>query len=171
MLTIAAMLFRNTILLGILAAPTLAYAAVPLLLMLLACMGSVFVRFGPDCCADANIPTLQINSPFSLSAASKFGPLFVTLDVAGTVGQRSLGAVGFYAVSFVGGLISSASSVASAGTLAVHGHFTPQAVGHGTVLAALASVFIKWPLVLRIGMHKLLTKLLAQALGRLLPLE
>jgi uncharacterized membrane protein (DUF4010 family) len=165
MLATAAMLLRNAVLLGILDAPALAYSAVPLLLMFLACMGSVFLRFGAASATDANTPTLQITSPFSLSAALKFGLLFVALDVAGTLAQRFLGPIGFYAVSFAGGLVSSASSVASAGTLAAHRHITAQSAGQGAVLAAIASVFINWPLAMRVGRQALLTKLLAQALG------
>ena len=165
LLATAAMLLRNAILLGILAPPALICAAVPLLLMLLACISSVFLNSGSAHGSDSGAPTMQIASPFSLAAALKFGLLFLALDVAGTLAQRSLGPIGFYAVSFVGGLVSSASSVASAGVLAAHGHITPQAAGHGAILATLSSVFINWPLAMRVGKQRQLTKSLAQALG------
>lgn len=107
--------------------------------------------------------TLQLTSPFSLAAALKFGLVFVLLDVAGTLAQRFLGAWGFYAVSVVGGLISSASAVASAATLSAHGKLSPSVAGNGAVLAAIVSVFVNLPLVMRVAHRPTLTARLCLA--------
>jgi uncharacterized membrane protein (DUF4010 family) len=53
---------------------------------------------------ELSLPTLE--SPFSLTAALKFGIIFLALGIAGTFAQRALGEVGFYAVGAVGGVIS-----------------------------------------------------------------
>ena len=58
------------------------------------------------------LPTLE--SPFSPTAAFKFGVIFLALRSAGTLAQLGPGEAGFYAVRTVGGLVSSASAVASA---------------------------------------------------------
>jgi Domain of unknown function (DUF4010) len=63
-------------------------------------------------------PDLKLEQPFSLKAALEFGVIFLVLSVAGVLAQRSLGVFGFYAVSIAGGLLSSASAVAAAGTAA-----------------------------------------------------
>lgn len=164
MLATAAMLLRNAVLLGLLAPLTLAYSAFPLLLMLLVSVGSAFLP-ARVVAPETNTPALQITAPFSLLAALKFGALFLALDVAGVLAQRFLGPLGFYAVSFVGGLVSSASSVAAAGTLAAHGRIHLAVASNGAVLAAMASALINGPLVARIGKQKRLTARLGLALG------
>ena len=53
--------------------------------------------------------------------------------------------------SLLGGLISSASAVASVTTLVLHGTITPQEAGIGAVLASLVSALVNLPLVARLG--------------------
>ena len=60
--------------------------------------------------------------------------------------------------SLLGGLISSASAVAAAATLMLHGTITPQEAGIGAVLASLVSVLVNLPLVARLGHDCQLTK-------------
>jgi uncharacterized membrane protein (DUF4010 family) len=71
----------------------------------------------------------------------------------------------FYAVSFVGGLVSSASAVASAGVLAQSGTLPSDVAGRGAVIAALASALVNLPLVARIAHERPLTRRIALALG------
>jgi uncharacterized membrane protein (DUF4010 family) len=47
----------------------------------------------------------EMASPFLLALALKYGLMFLALQVAGTLAQRSLGEAGFYAVSVVGGFV------------------------------------------------------------------
>jgi uncharacterized membrane protein (DUF4010 family) len=48
------------------------------------------------------------------------GSFFVFLQVLGNLAQQSAGQGAFYLVSFLGGLASSASSLAAAASLAAH---------------------------------------------------
>jgi uncharacterized membrane protein (DUF4010 family) len=106
-------------------------------------------------------PTLPLQSPFSLSSALRYGAIFLALQVAGTLAQRWLGELGFYAVSIVGGMMSSASAVASAGAVAAHGTVPAGVAGVGAVLASLVSAAVDLPLALRIGRDRTLARRLA----------
>jgi hypothetical protein len=55
-----------------------------------------------DWLPDSEATKLNLEQPFSLPAALKFGLLFLALHVAGTLAQRYLGIFGFYAVSIAG---------------------------------------------------------------------
>ena len=99
-------------------------------------------------------PTLT--SPFSLASALKFGVIFLVLQVVGTVAESFLGRGGFYGVSVVGGLVSSASAVASAGTLAASGKVAPYVAGIGAILASLASASINVGVVFRLSRSRVL---------------
>ena len=54
---------------------------------------------------------------------------------AGIAAQRLLGDLGFYAVSLVGGLVSSASAVASAASLVANGVASSPCIMKGNALA------------------------------------
>jgi uncharacterized membrane protein (DUF4010 family) len=113
MLATGAMLVRNSLILAILAARAFAYSLVPL------ATTAILLRFGAAIGPTSELPPdLKLEQPFSLKAALKFGVIFLVLSVAGVLAQRSLGVFGFYAVSIAGGLLSSASAVAAAGTAA-----------------------------------------------------
>jgi hypothetical protein len=103
----------------------------------------------------APLPTLE--SPFSLTAAFKFGVIFLALRIAGTLAQRALGEAGFYAMSAVGGVVSSASAVASAANLAAAGTLPPQVAGIGAIIASATSALINLPLVARLAQDRALT--------------
>ncbi|MCE3249728.1 MAG: hypothetical protein K0R41_3553, partial [Geminicoccaceae bacterium] len=133
----------------------------PMALMLLASVVLALVsrmRMGTD---NPHAPALRLSSPFSLGSALRFGLIFLILEVAGTVAQRLLGDLGFYAVSLVGGLVSSASAVASAASLVTHGVASPSVAGTGAVLASIASAAVNLPLIARISGHRGLTVRLA----------
>jgi uncharacterized membrane protein (DUF4010 family) len=103
--------------------------------------------------------------PFSLRAALRFGLIFLALHVGGTLAQRYLGMFGFYAVSIVGGMLSSASAVAAAGTAVVHNEIPAQIAANGAVLASLTSTLIDIPLVARIASQRSLMARLSFTLG------
>ena len=165
LLATAAMLLRNAVLLGLLAAGVLARAALPLALMLLASVVASRWRL-PAVAAEAEeIAPLTLEAPFSLKSALKFGLLFLGLHVAGVLAQRYLGTLGFYAVSLAGGLFSSASAVASAGTLAVHGRIPVAEAANGAILASLTSALVNLPLIARVAAQPALSRALVRALG------
>jgi uncharacterized membrane protein (DUF4010 family) len=167
MLATAAMVLRNAVLLGILAPTVLVVSVVPLALMCALSLVLAFLlgRFATTDVRESEMPTLQLASPFSLRSALKFGILFLVLQVGGTIAQVGLGQIGFYGVSLVGGLVSSASAVASAGTLAAHATIPVAAASMGAVLASFASVLINLPLIARLAADRGLTRRLAWALA------
>ena len=167
-LATAAMLIRNLLILGMLAPPALRDSAVPLALMLGGAAvtwlsagrraGAVDEGIGERGDEPA-VPALQ--SPFSLTAALKFGLVFLALQVAGVLAQRALGHAGFYAVSVAGGFISSASATAAAANLAAAGTLPNRVAGTGAILASLMSAIVDLPIVARVTRDRSLTWRLA----------
>ncbi|HXM02591.1 MAG TPA: DUF4010 domain-containing protein, partial [Chthoniobacterales bacterium] len=86
-------------------------------------------------------------SPFQLSAALKFGLVFLSLNVVGGLAQRNFGSGSFYFVSIAGGLLSSASSIASAANLISHHEISASTGVNGVVLSSLTSILINIPLM------------------------
>ena len=145
-LATTAMLLRNSLLLAILSWPALVSSLVPMVLMVSASIFFAWRSFKiNDGLPDSEAPKLNLEQPFSLSAALKFGLLFLALHIAERLPQRYLGIFGFYAVSTAGGLLSSASAVAAAGTVAAHNEVPVQIAANGAVLASLASTLIHIP--------------------------
>jgi uncharacterized membrane protein (DUF4010 family) len=186
LLATAASMARNGVLLGLLALGTLADAWLPLALMVVSSLALALLPMvlrwlpprvtgttaqGSAGAGDTGIPpSLPLESPFSLSSALKFGLIFLALEVVGTLAQQALGQYGFYAVSIVGGLVSSASAVASAGTLAARGALTTDVAARGAVLAALTSAVVNFVLVARLSGSRRLGLRLGQALALVLVL-
>jgi uncharacterized membrane protein (DUF4010 family) len=152
------------VLLAILAVDVLVTSALPLALMLVASLALAWKASGRTT-ADEGTPVVRLTSPFSLQAALRFGLIFLLLQIACTLGQRALGDPGFYLVSILAGLVSSASGVAAAATLATHGTVSVQVAGIGVVLNSLASTAVKLPLVARISSDRSLTLRVAAALA------
>jgi uncharacterized membrane protein (DUF4010 family) len=94
---------------------------------------------------------LKLDSPFSLSAALKFGLVFLALNVIGALAERYFGSASFYFVSAAGGLLSSGSSIASAATLIHHGELPVSTGVNGVVISSIVSVLINIPLLRRIA--------------------
>jgi uncharacterized membrane protein (DUF4010 family) len=164
-LATAAMVLRNAVLLALLSPAALLAAAPALALMLAGAAGLAAVGGRPTGSPALGAAGVPLRSPFSLSSAIKFGLVFLALQVAGTLAQRGLGQLGFYAVSLAGGLISSASAVASAGSLAANGELAAGVAGTGAVIASLASTLIDLPLVARVGRDRSLTRRTGLALA------
>ncbi|HVW29571.1 MAG TPA: DUF4010 domain-containing protein [Polyangiaceae bacterium] len=146
LLSVAAMALRNAVVLGILHPSALIVSG--------ASLASMFVMSGvlalssssPDAPTSEAKP-LDLKSPFSLPSALKFGAIFLALQIAGTEAQRFLGHFGFYVVSAIGGVVSSASAVAAAGALAAKDKISPTVAGVGATIASLASAGANMALV------------------------
>ena len=178
-LATAAMVVRNAVLLAILSPLALKSSAPALALMLMGIMGLIFVRLLSQAKSSKRSPptafsssqseeiptTLNFESPFSLQSALKFGLIFLALQIGAVLAQKMLGQFGFYAISILGGLISSASAVASAATLADHGTLSAKVAGIGAVLASIASALVNLPLVAKISHDHRLTMRLVIAIG------
>jgi uncharacterized membrane protein (DUF4010 family) len=156
LLSIAAMTARNALILGIFKPPVLLVAAGSLGLMFAASVALALFARRPPVQVGEEKP-LALKSPFSLRSALKFGLIFLLLQVAGTVAQATFGRFGFYAVSVVGGLVSSASAVAAAAILASHEAIPASVAGVGSVLASLASAAVNVALVARFSGSRSLT--------------
>jgi uncharacterized membrane protein (DUF4010 family) len=167
MLATCAMAVRNAVLLGIVATAALLASLLPILLIVVTSLLFATRDFGhkgePD--VSAVPPQIPVRSPFSLQSALKFGLIFLVLQIVGTLAQDALGQAGFYAVSIVGGCVSSASAVASAAMLAAQGTTTPQVAGVAAVLASLASAAVNQVLVARVARDRILNGRLTRALG------
>lgn len=145
------MLVRNAIIVGILAPRALLAAAPALVPMFGAALAFTVPSARAARGAPVEMPALQLRSPFSLLSALKFGLLFLAISVIATLAQRGLGQFGFYAVSLVGGAISSASAVASAALLAVHGSLPLAVAGTGAALASVTSAAMNFGLAAKIS--------------------
>jgi uncharacterized membrane protein (DUF4010 family) len=73
--------------------------------------------------------------------------MFLILNVVGALAQRNFGSTSFYFVSVAGGLLSSASSIASAATLISHGELPMMTGVNGAILSSLTSVLANIPLI------------------------
>ncbi|MGE0496521.1 MAG: MgtC/SapB family protein [Ramlibacter sp.] len=99
---------------------------------------------------------IKLELPFSLPVALRYGLLFLLLHVAGNLTQRQFGDAGFYVVSVIGGLLSSASAVAAAANLAAHGDIAPSVAGTGSVIASFTSLAFSLSFVLRTRQRQLI---------------
>jgi uncharacterized membrane protein (DUF4010 family) len=157
LLSVSAMAVRNAVILGVFKPDALAVAAGTLALMLATSTALALLGRRHDDSASAS-PPFTLKSPFSLRSALKFGVIFLGLQVVGALAQTWLGRFGFYAVSLVGGFVSSASAVAAAAMLASQGRISAAAAGIGAILASLASATINWVLVARLSRARALTR-------------
>jgi uncharacterized membrane protein (DUF4010 family) len=164
-LATAAMLLRNAVILGILAPAALLAAAIPLGLMFVGAAVGAVARPTRLASTATDSPLTTLQSPFSLTAALRFGFTFLVLQVTATLAQQNLGHLGFYAVSVIGGMVSSASAVASAANLAASGTISPQVAALGAVLATMTSALIGLPLVMRLAGERSLTRRISWAVA------
>lgn len=164
MLATASMALRNTLILLVLAPATLRFAGLPMALMLGVCI-AFSLKPGAKSAEDQNPALTKVELPFSLPGALKLGAIFLAVSVVGTVSQRWLGSAGFYVVNSIGGVFSSASSVASAGYLTAQGRLTAEAGGIGAVLASVASTVVSIFIVARVGRNAKLTRTVIMGIG------
>ncbi|MBH1965275.1 MAG: MgtC/SapB family protein [Comamonadaceae bacterium] len=160
LLATTAMVARNATLLLILAPAALIGAMSAFALMLGA--SAILVLFSlrnRHNHAAGSAPDIHLEMPFSLPQALKYGLIFLLLHIVGALTQRQFGDSGFYFVSIVGGLLSSASAVAAAAALASQGSVSPLTAGVGAVLASFTSIAFSLSFVLRTRNPALVRKL------------
>jgi uncharacterized membrane protein (DUF4010 family) len=145
MLATAAMALRNVLVVLMLAPQAALRCLVPLGLMLLA--SACFFRLHPAAASSDAPPSLDLESPFRLSAALEFGAVFLGLNVLGALAHRYFGSASFYFVSAIGGLLSSGSSIASAATLIAHHEVSIVTGVNGIVISSVTSILVNIPLV------------------------
>lgn len=164
MLSVAAMALRNALVLGLLDPRSLLISSISLGAMLVASAVLAFID-KPANAVSSEAKPFDLRSPFSLVSALKFGAIFLILQIFGSLAQSVFGHFGFYAVSFVGGLVSSASAVAAAATLAAHHQISATVAGVGAILASLASTSVNVLLVARLSRSDTLNRKVSVATG------
>lgn len=98
---------------------------------------------------ERSAPAISLESPFSLKSALQFGLMLAGITVMASIAQELLGSYGFYVVAFFGGMISSASTAATAATLVEAGQITPAVAGAAVLIASIASSIVILPVVWR----------------------
>jgi uncharacterized membrane protein (DUF4010 family) len=146
MITSVAMFLRNLVILTIFAPAAVGTALLPLVAMTLAALFLVWLHRDRD---GTRVSPLTLSSPVSMRHVLKFAAAFVSLAAAGTLAQRFFGTLGFLAFSVSGGLVSSASTTATAAALAATGRITSDNAGMAAVLTSMASAVVDMPIVYR----------------------
>jgi uncharacterized membrane protein (DUF4010 family) len=170
LLATMAMALRNAVILAALAFRAMLDSLIPLVLIVVSCLALVRVGGLPEDRSAKGGLVLPLKSPFSLTSALEFGGVFLLLDAVATTAHLFFGHAGFYAVSVLGGLISSASAVASAAALFASGRVDPAVAGAGAVLASLASAGVNFVLVAQFSGSRPLTARLGRVLAFVLVL-
>lgn len=164
----AAMFLRNSLILGILAPNAIMYIVSSMGIMLLVSLGLALIKSERTKQAPVATPDLGLDSPVSLRSALKYGVIFLVITVLGELSQRLLGTGGFYLVSFIGGLVSSASTSATAANLAIAGSISMPTAAFGTLLASVASSTIQVGIAARVSSDGKLTARLSRETGVIL---
>jgi uncharacterized membrane protein (DUF4010 family) len=146
LITSVAMFLRNLLILAIFAPAAVPIAASPILAMTLI---AVLFAWRKRERGTEPVSPLQVSSPVSLRYVLKFAGIFVVMEIIGTIGARFLGKYGFLGLSLLGGMVSSASTTATAATMAIHGKLSPDVAGVATVFASITSALVNLPLVER----------------------
>lgn len=165
LLATSAMVVRNAGLLLILAPLTFAWSFSAYGLMMIA--SALLVAWSyrrRNRALVESAPEIKLDLPFSLPLALKYGVVFLLLHIVGGLTQKFFGDAGFYFVSVVGGVMSSASAVAAAATLASQGSVSPAVAGTGALLASFTSIAFNLSFVLRTGNRALIRRLVAALL-------
>ncbi len=143
--TLMAMFARNLALLGIFARAAVPFAFLPIIAM--GCCAALFVWFSRG--ATQGAAELRLSSPVSIRKLVSFGTLFLLIEIAAAIGRRYFGHSGVAVISFLGGLISSASTTAAAAVLSAHGEATAYTAGLATVITSIASACSNLPVLYR----------------------
>jgi uncharacterized membrane protein (DUF4010 family) len=151
LLTSAAMFVRNLAILTIFSPTAAPIAILPLGGMALTAVPFVWRGWRSDKLVGR---PLELSSPLSLLRVAKFATAFVAMTCIGALGQREFGSIGFLVFAVVGGLVSSASTTATAAALTTNGSISPEIGGAAAVVASVASTLITIPVVHRLN-HRL----------------
>lgn len=157
---------RNGIILAIFAPSALPAGVIPVGLMLAVTTFLALRRTKDE--AEMDPPELEIESPFSLQSALTFGAWFAVITVIGGLAGQVAGNLGFYAVSFAGGIVSSSSTAATAAHLASTETITHLVAGTGVILSSLSSSLVILPIVWKASGRPHLARRVAGAIAAVL---
>lgn len=144
-LTTISMFVRNLVVLVAFSRPAAAIAFWPILAMSIC--AAIFTLRKTE---RAQIPVqVKLSSPISIRKIASFSFLFLAIQVLGALGQRFFGDSGVVVVSFVGGLVSSASATAAVGSLNFHQQISAGVAAIAVVLTSVASALVNIPIIYR----------------------
>jgi uncharacterized membrane protein (DUF4010 family) len=155
LLTRIAMFVRNLAILFFFAPVAIASAFWPIAVMIASAGVILWRKRDP---AKTPIPHLKLPLPVSLRHVLRFGLIFLAIQVFSALADRHTGPYGFLFISFIGGLVSSASTTASSALLAAHHQITPYTAGIAVVLTSVASALVNLPLIYQQTKQKILTR-------------
>jgi uncharacterized membrane protein (DUF4010 family) len=145
--TVLAMFVRNLVLMAVFS-PLAAWKAVWPIAAMCVFTALAALRERSRDGARFELPS-RITSPISIGKIVRFGSLFLAIEIFGGLSLRWLGEAGSVAVSFIGGLVSSASATAAAGSLAAHGELPARTAAICVVLSSIASALVNLPVIYR----------------------
>lgn len=144
LLTNVSMFLRNVVILALFAWSAVPTAFPPLAMMALSSILFAWWRRNTE---GMPVQAPRLSSPVSLSRVLKFGGVFLTLAAGGLLAQRYFGSFGLLVVILLGGLVSSASTTATAAALTSRDQISPELAGIATVFTSTASMLVSIPLV------------------------
>lgn len=154
LLATIAMCVRNLVLATLFAPASIGATLLPLVVMSLVTAMWIWLDLRPKDGFTDQAGTVELSSPISVPKVLRFGLLFILIQVSGILLTKVFGGNGLLVTSFLGGLVSSASTTAAAATMARHGNVTPALAGSAAVLASLASALVNLPIVWRVIKNK-----------------
>ena len=153
---------RNGVILALFAPEALPAGLVPVGMMIAVSLTMALRKKGK---MEGAPPELKLQSPFSLRSALTFGLYFAIITIIGGIAQQIAGNLGFYAVAFAGGIVSSSSTAATAAHLVSQGLISPQVAGSGVVLSSISSALVMLPVVWRGSGSTALVRRVAWSIG------
>jgi uncharacterized membrane protein (DUF4010 family) len=149
-----AMLLRNAFVLTVIAIRTWRWDAIPFISMLATAATLALIVRGHAHSRVAFSPRI----PVSLRHVLTFGLVFLVIGVLAQAAQRFLGHTGFLLIAFIGGLVSSASSVVAVAIVAGQGTVPPKIAAYAVILASMTTLLSNIPAVQMAGHDRGATK-------------
>jgi uncharacterized membrane protein (DUF4010 family) len=158
LLTRTAMFIRNLAILVIFAPAVAVLGVWPLLSMAFAAALIAWIGHRQNQVPEQQ---MQISSPVSLRRVFFMGGIFLVIQIISRLAERHTGRLGFLIVSFIGGLVSSASTTASAALMNARGEIDAPVAAAAVVLASVSSALSNLPIIYQQTRNKTLSRVVA----------
>jgi uncharacterized membrane protein (DUF4010 family) len=155
LLTIIAMFTRNLVILALFAPSSVLSAAAPVAAM--AIVALILVQRARRRARETRVE-IHLESPVSVRHVASFAILFLSIQIVSTLGAREFGRFGFLGISLLGGLVSSASTSATAAKMVAHGQIDSGTGGTAVIVASLASALVNLPIIYRDAKSSMLSR-------------
>lgn len=145
LLSVVSMIVRNVGLASVLAFAIFWTVWIPATVMIAIALAVGYYLFRAD--EQHDDLDVDIDSPFSFSAAAKFAAIYVAITIVAVLAQETFGDLGLFVTAYTGGLVSSAAVAVSAATVYNSGAVSVEAAGGMVMLGIVASLTSKIVLV------------------------